>query len=255
MTLCIGWDVGGWHGKRDGLAALALSPDGAVDPVGRHCTVSLGDLVARGALTLQMMAERLELGTTFGSATRLILAVDAPLGFPRAFVQAASSRFDAVPSLNVPLTEGWIKNPLAYRETDRYVFEKTEKQPLSPSLNALANNTSKARAACACLRRKDSRVRIAPFESDDSEVAVIEVYPALWKKDMSGVAVEMLDRVGNTDKDQKDAYLAALTAACYEQARTAAGGQSLPSVMTPPPGLSEVVRVEGWIYAPVLRGR
>lgn len=253
QTLLLGWDVGGWHGRKDGVAALRHLPDGQLDPAGQPSTCGFGELIARGTINLAALAEQAGVANLLASAERVVVGIDAPLGLPREFVRAVNAPITRVPVLGRTLS-GKMDNPLAYRVTDRFVFERSGKSPLSASFDILANNTSKARAACAQLRASDDRVRIIPFEDDDGAVAVIEVYPALWRViggRAAALAEQVVERCAGSNDDERDACLCALTAGCYEATRTGRAGNELPAVALPAPELSQIVREEGWIYAPI----
>ena len=56
IALCLGWDVGGWHGRKDGLGAVALYGDGSVHRVGHGKQASLGRMIAGGVLALSESA-------------------------------------------------------------------------------------------------------------------------------------------------------------------------------------------------------
>ncbi len=255
IALCLGWDVGGWHGARDGLAALVLRRDGHLQRVGRVTRCGLGDIIARGELTLSEVAARVQVEPLLTTAPRIVIGVDAPLAFPQGFVKAAVRPVRSVPDLGGLLPK-FIDNPLAFRDTDRHTA-KAFRSPLSPALSWLANNTTKARAGCAQLRRGHPSARVIPFESDRARVAVIEVYPSLWRQLASRrgrvpTLVHTFRRLQN--KHEQDAGLCAISAACYEATRLGVGARLLPRVcMHPNHGTA---RVEGWIFAPdsLLRG-
>ena len=59
----------------------------------------------------------------------LVMAIDAPLGFPVAFSELLAGR--STPSVDPRNAE--IDNPLAYRETDRPIYRTFGKKPLSAS--------------------------------------------------------------------------------------------------------------------------
>lgn len=258
-VLCLGWDVGGWHGERDGVAALLLHPDGTITRVGRTGCHALGPVIAASALSLEHLAALAGVAHLVPRAARIVVGIDAPLAFPRAFAEVVSGPPEAVrtPFGGVPFGR-FIDNPLAFRHTDRVVFAETGKLPLSPALDSLTNNATKARAAAAQLRaRTPAEVSVLPFTPDGACVAMLEVYPALWKPFRSRQAApaalrELLDAYyAVADEDERDALLCALVAASYEATRTGRAGCWLPRVRCPK--ATDPV-TEGWIYFPIPPG-
>jgi hypothetical protein len=117
-----------------------------LDRVGYAVSCGLGTLIADNGLTLAHMMSRIGVEPLFDAVERVVLAVDAPLGFPQEFVRSASAHIGSVRPMKGGPSEPFINNRLAFRETDRFVFEMVRKRPLSPSLDSLANNVTKARA-------------------------------------------------------------------------------------------------------------
>ena len=118
--LGVGWDVGGWVGGKQGVAALTWD-DSRVQWCAEPVTFRLSsfsepckidDLLRRAWPTAP--SEVLQ-------THRVILAIDAPLGFPIAFTKLLNG--DPCPEFSAGGRE--IDNPLAYRATDRgYVWEE-----------------------------------------------------------------------------------------------------------------------------------
>ena len=257
IALCLGWDVGGWHGRKDGLGAVALYDDGTLHRVGHGKQASLGRMIAAGVLALEDLLGMVGMLRS-DPWPRILIGIDAPLGLPEAFVESTAGRItNASPRLG-ELPIAVIENRLAYRDTERAVFAEYKSylrpgwRPLSPSFDGMGSNVSKARAAVSQLRFLDSaRVCLVPFESDAKTVAVLEVYPALWsaipEPELDSSAARVLE-VAKTEAspDVRDGLLCALSAACYERTRLHLG--VFPEVILPPD--NERIKVEGWIYAP-----
>lgn len=258
-TICLGWDVGGWHGGKDALAALALSDDGTIRRVGSTVRLSLGPVIAERGLTLRSVAQPIGLDREIEAAERVIVGVDAPFGFPVQFQREVGADLASAEGVGGPLPDDYIDNPLAYRESDRAVFSATDKRPLSPSFDKLTNNITKTRAALSQLVRHHSDLRVVPFQQDSTRCAVVEVYPALWESARDGDSLDrslvdiLADFATSPTDDERDALLSALAAAAYECARTGRDS-SFPDVLLPPDG-EESVREEGWIYGPVTKSR
>jgi hypothetical protein len=259
IAICIGWDVGGWHGRKDGLAALALFHDGSIRRVGRCQRAGLGELVASGTLDTEHLLGMVGMlrDTRW---PRLLIGIDAPLGLPCAFVESTASKLTERPARIGQLAATAVENRLAYRDTERAICAEYQPRfragwrPLSPSFDGMGSNISKARTAAAQLRAMEPHhVRLIPFEADNKAVAVLEVYPAVWSAlrpdelDPSVAAVVKSARAESV-ADVRDGVLCALTAACYE--RTFRGMHGRPQVILAPE--DEQFAREGWIYAPRL---
>jgi hypothetical protein len=259
IALCIGWDVGGWHGRKDGLAVLALFNDGTVQRVGRCQRAALGDMVYSGILDLEQLLGLVGMLPEI-RWPRIVIGIDAPLGLPCAFVESSASRLTDNPARIGRLPATVVENRLAYRDTERAVCAEYRPRfrkgwrPLSPSFDGMGSNISKARRAAAQLRTLEPElVRVVPFEADTTAVAVIEVYPALWNALRSDELDPSVAAVVGSAKseplpDVRDGVLCALAAACYE--RTLRDMKGRPQVTLPPD--NELVTREGWIYAPRL---
>lgn len=259
IAVCIGWDVGGWHGRKDGLAALALFHDGTVQRVGRCQRVGLGAMVYSGILDLEHLLGLVGMlrDTRW---PRVVIGIDAPLGMPHAFVESTGAGLTDRPARLGRLSATVVENRLAYRDTERAVCAEYRPRfrkgwrPLSPSFDGMGSNISKARRAAAHLRTlQPDLVRVVPFEADTAAVAVVEVYPALWnalRPDELDPSIAAVVESAKSEPlpDVRDGVLCALAAACYE--RTLRGMRGLPHVALPPD--DEQVTREGWIYAPRL---
>lgn len=259
-ALCLGWDVGGWHGSRDGLGALVLRADGTVDVAGSPVRCSLGREIAEGRFSLDVIVRRLAVASTPDAVNRVVLGIDAPFALPESFTEAVGTPLNVRHGLAGGLPADYIENRLAFRFTDREVFRLTGKHPMSASFNLLTNSTMKGRAALSQLAATDSDdVRVLPFDHDDEDarLVVIEVYPALWKREgcaRNPALRKVLEALPeDLDPDAVDGVLSALTAAAYEATRMELESD-LPWIL-PPPSQEPRVRTEGWIYIPACAER
>jgi hypothetical protein len=179
---------------------------------------------------------------------RVIIAIDAPLGFPVAFTKLLNGV--AIPDFEPGGRE--IDNPLAYRATDRHVFNTFGKKPLSASFDKLGNN---ATVAMIHVRRWAAQcgLPVLPFDTPaENGSAIIEVYPALAKMKGQQNCYEPLERllpphvVAGTD--ECDAAICALLALAFALSGTS---DLLPPLVAPDATVStEYLRAEGWIYHP-----
>jgi hypothetical protein len=114
------------------------------------------------------------------AGTRVVVGVDAPLGYPRAFRAFVAD--PSVPGEPVDPTGPFLRNPLAFRVTDRAIAERfPRKAPLSASCDKLGNPATVAmRHAWVWTNGRGPRVDLSDRPDPDAP-AVIEVYPALSK--------------------------------------------------------------------------
>lgn len=190
------------------------------------------------------------------------IGIDCALGWPDAFVDFVTAHARAAVAAVPPAVDGgaeW-RRALAYRATDRRVYELTGRWPLSVSTDRLGVTAMR----CAGLT---GRLAAAGFPVDRSGVtgAVAEVYPGAtlraWGFDTRGYRVDPEARRGLLDAltasasgldlgphaelmvssaDAFDAVIAAFGA------RAAALGRFEP----PSPDLADQARREGWIVLP-----
>lgn len=240
-VLAIGWDVGGWRGTKQGLATVAWTPDSgfAVRCLAR--AQSLAGLEREGRLEHFEQFVLAASGATASTSThRVVLAMDAPFGFPHSFRQLLAG--SASP---VEVTSGMLKNSYAFRRTDLSISERF-KMPLSASFDKLGNNATVAMHYLSSWRKEG--LRVLPFDEDDGEGAIaVEVYPAVAGP-VRGVLPAWLDPLlscanARPDLHQRDAVICAGLAMAY----VAPGLNGLPRLQGPETGLPER---EGWIYAP-----
>lgn len=254
--LAVGWDVGGWCGNKQAVAALRWD-GGRADWLGKACCFTLADLPDDWGLN-QLLRRAWKDGPE--DALRhyqVVLAIDAPLGFPTEFSDLLAGR---TPGPFAPDGRE-INNRLAYRETDRHVFTTFNKKPLSASFDKLGNNATVAMVHTRRLRQQNE-LRVPPFDEPDDSIATgIEVYPALVKQKRkrgdteplpcNASVNELLPPGSQPGSDECDACICALMALAYGHAGRIPG---LPRIEPVPPPLTETIRREGWIYYPAARG-
>lgn len=250
-VISIGWDVGGWRGTKQGVAVVSASRSSAPRWCGPARTTTAAELLANGL-------DELLRDTALGPAAtvlrehRVVLAIDAPLGFPRAFRQLVASAWGA----NVDaIADAEIDDPFAYRECDRYIASKYGKRPLSASFDRLGNNATVAQALLARWR-SELGLRVLPFDEHDPDRPVaIEVYPALSKEQprtrARSASRPWADHFPSPPpslgSDEYDACLCALLGLAFDPLGIELG---LPRLVDPPTALQSSARNEGWIFAP-----
>ncbi len=262
----VGWDVGGWRGKSQALAIACWTPgQHHLDWSSPGCGVSQPfSLVKAGGLSLKALVGQVS-GASWAlvSATsaRVVVAIDAPLGFPEAFV-----RFVSNPTAQeLPTTHG--ENRLAFRGTDRFVMQEYQSvlgtRPFSASLDALTHVGTVALAAVAALR--EAGYRLLPQDESVSEGArgrtrreAIEVYPALAKVPrlrakkgekkspaaLPSIRAVLPNKLTPSTGHRYDAAISAVMAVLF----AAAGSLGrFPALVEPQPPCADVSS-EGWIY-------
>ncbi len=172
---------------------------------------------------------------------RVVLAIDAPLGFPIEFAQLLGGG-----AVDAPQARGReIENRLAYRDTDREVYRVFKKKPLSASFDKLGNNATVAMVHCRRLA-VTKQLCVVPSDQEDGTIpTAIEVYPALIKNARYVSRFGALIPKHTTDPDALDAALCALLGLAY------VGDARLPHLHRPAERQMDAARREGWIYYPV----
>jgi hypothetical protein len=252
----IGWDVGGWLGNHQAVAMVRVGDDGSVKWLGRPTRFRLNAL--RGVLTPKGLIDLVGGDPALLELERVVVAIDAPLGFPAAFCDfVAGWPFGSdtqVPDSQARDKE--IDNPLAYRATDQHVEARFQKKPISAPFDKLGNCATVAMAHVRSWRTEHG-FKVLPMDAQ-GEREIIEVYPALVKANLTGgkgtgVADWFKRWMGtppaaNEPSDELDAAICARIAACR------GGGADLPWLVSPHDvvGAADVKRVmkEGWIFYP-----
>ncbi|AXF54978.1 DUF429 domain-containing protein [Salicibibacter kimchii] len=239
----IGWDVGGWMGNNHGVAICEWDPaTTTIDWIGTPTEIAIPE---NGNLSLQHLIRAVDPSFTFDASdhNQHIIGVDAPLGYPKTFIQFINGEIN-----HVDKPEKEIHNPLAYRYTDRVIYKTQAKKPLSAVFDRIGNNTTVAMSH-AKMWEKRNGFKIYPMakqEKADKKI-IIEVYPALIKASKTSEAHANLKPYLPTDvkpgTDAYDACICALYAVAF-----GANDAPLPNLAHPPVHAKEAVKEEGWIY-------
>ena len=250
-VLGLGWDVGGWMGRKNAVAAVRWSPRGGLQWLGPPVTFRIPR--ASGSDYPLTPARLLRLATSedvsLDAFDRIAIAVDAPLGYPadyQALVQGKRVRRSELAS---PSKE--IESHFAYRATERYIFDEFQKKPLSAPFDKLGNNATVAIAHARAWRAR----KFALVPQDDKPRArrvIFEVYPALVKspsrRGRNPKAQARFHRLLypglRSGTDEYDAAICAVLAVAFY----AGGRGGLPPLEKPPRSQSKLAAKEGWIY-------
>jgi len=240
-VLALGWDVGGWMGAKHGWAMCTLTEDGRIEWPSPPVELRIGPT---GGFDLGEIVRRLSgSNEPMGAGQRVVLAIDAPLGFPIQFRKLLDGE-----RVELPFPTREIDSELAYRETDRHVHATLGKKPLSASFDKLGNNAS---VAMVHVRRwcEADGFSVRPLTDEGaSDREIIEVYPALAKdprsREAKGRLSALLPPEVRSGTDAYDAAICALHAARFGAGQAV---DSLPALVGPA-RVTEVIKEEGWIY-------
>jgi hypothetical protein len=234
-VLGVGWDVGGWVGKKQGVAVIGDDLRWLETPT----CFSLRQLPADWSLLDLIRLGWPEAHELTLENFEIVLAVDAPFGFPRAFQDLLAGR----PVPTFPASGPEIDNPFAYRDTDREIFRVFNKKPLSASFDKLGNNATVAMVHVHRLARLHG-ARVPPFtEPRAGTPTIIEVYPALTKqKRKCHPRIASLLPDGLVE-DAYDASICAILALAF-----ALRDECVPELVGPSAEQLSPAQTEGWIY-------
>ncbi len=235
----LGWDVGGWMGSRNSFVFIEANK--------KENKINWFFLEKNYQLKKDVLFELDEIINNLGPKSlsemnTLIIGIDAPLSFPDQFVNFLNQE-----EMYIKKPSKEIYNPLAYRATDRYIYNKYGKKPLSATFDRLGNNTT---VAISHLRYWNQKYRLdmefTHLEQD--RINIIEAYPALCKPSKFAKAFKKINNIiPEKIKEGTDQYDAALCALMAVQFGCENSFAKLPSIVFPPEE-EEIYSKEGWIY-------
>ncbi|SDN78610.1 DUF429 domain-containing protein [Alkalicoccus daliensis] len=240
----IGWDAGGWMGSNHGAAVCRweLSAN-EITWLGTPTELSLPE---NSLFSLEEFIQQAAPGLHINEIeedTLVVIGVDAPLGYPSAFHRLLKGE-----RLPMGKPEKEIYNPLAYRYTDREMYEVFGKKPLSAVYDRIGNNATGAMIHTK-LWQEEHGFKTYPFEGAEPEDnrVIIEVYPALVKEKRFEEVHEYLRKFFPKEvtpgTDAYDACICAVYAIAF-----GTDGKLLPKLQEPPADQKELAAEEGWIY-------
>jgi hypothetical protein len=193
--ISIGWDVGGWLGNKNAVAALKYE-GGNFEWIDLPKTFEIKD----NPLSLDefiKLAGIEEIRPDY----KYIIAIDASLGLPSAYVDLIKNlEIGSIYKSNTKRKE--INNLFAYRETERVIYEKFNKKPLSATFDKLGNNFI---VAMTHLKTWGDEIIIHPQQnkaSEENKFDVIEVYPGVLKENTNQKWDENLKKTLNLYLDE-----------------------------------------------------
>lgn len=238
----IGWDVGGMHGVNNALCILNSVKEEELE-------ITFGISKKK---TPELLARHIAEHIVHHSGTTTLLAIDAPLAFPRAFVSYIKGEKG---ESTIPYTTQ-ISNPLAYRNCESYLHTATGKRPLSASFDQLTSLVLLVQRVLQLVTElSGKKTNRLPFDAPSvtKGINAFECYPALLKplkkplksgNDKKQLFDSFVERIGFSFKTshEMDAQYCALFAV-YEHLVNAQGFE-------PHSDYSGNLSEEGWIYGP-----
>lgn len=242
-VLSIGWDVRGWRGSKQAVAALRLEGGASKTEwlnVSGYFQFRQGEAVEMASLLSAFNGAAVQ--EAVSDVDQIVIAIDAPLAFPDEFRR----HLNDPQSAPVP-AESEIENRLAYRDCERWVADQFWK-PLSAAFDKLGNNATLAMALARNLRRDGFGV--IPFDSGDFDRRVLEVYPGIVKeaKRRDAAAIPPVHHLlPDGLEPSTDRYDAAICAVLGLVFATGGAQVGLPDVAHPPDDFPRT-DTERWIY-------
>lgn len=225
----IGWDVGAWHCDDNKLSKDAIAIlDANRRLVGTPWRGNLRQTITESKDTAQFVGGLFALcGAREEQSATITLAIDAPLGFSRAFADLIAGRGLAEPG------QDRVDNPYLFRETERHLFRLGHK-PLSAVQDMIGSQTTKAMHALAKFAPSIERCGVW---TDGAGFRAFETYPTVCRTDP--VVREVVAASGEVTGDRQDALVCAVVAWMFNVRYNClvAPGPSVPAE-------------EGWIWYP-----
>lgn len=232
----LGWDVGGWMGKNNSFV-LIKAVNNSIDKwfyLENNFQIKENNLFELEEVIYELTDDY------YKKDMNLVVGIDAPLTFPKDFITFLKMK----EYIKKPKLE--IYNNLAYRDTDRYIYEKYNKKPLSASFDRLGNNATVAMSHLRYWSKEYDINQEIRFKKD--KINVIETYPALVKPGKYKKAFSKIDKIiPDGIKHGTDTYDAALCALMAIQFGYRNRFKGLPTLVYPPKNNS-IYEKEGWIY-------
>lgn len=235
----LGWDVGGWMGNSNSFVFIEVHKN--ENKLKWFFSEKNYQLKKDSLFKLEEIINDLA-KRSLSEMNPLIIGIDAPLSFPRQFVNFLNQD-----EMYIKKPSKEIFNPLAYRATDRYIYNKYGKKPLSATFDRLGNNTTVAISHLRYWKQK-YRLNMDFTNLKPDLINIIETYPALSKPSKFVEAFERIDNIiPGKIKEGTDQYDAALCALMAVQFGCENGFKKLPSLVYPPEK-GKIYSKEGWIY-------
>lgn len=218
-TVWVGCDLGGWQtGTKDAVVVIHNSNNElSVDAVTAGPKPRLRKVHPSSATELLRIMDEY--------ATRQVVAIDAPLGWPSEFRRLING--EAIdPSLDALQHGRFAESHLFYRRTEMLIYQRTNRSvvPLTAPGSLIGNIAIKAQRLVSRIA-EERQVYRPPFdpwsvsEYANAPLSIVEVYPRVSRMNRAVSAleknlVEQLKHRLNREPacDERDALVAAITA-------------------------------------------
>lgn len=251
-TLCLGWDVGGWHSdhnanSRDAIVIVNADGDlgGMIDKNGKG---GLAQRFREVSPSEEHYWSKICAGSgaedALRSADHLVVAIDTPLGFSKEFIDLiANGTLSSIPQTSA-------EHPYLFRATERYLA-RNGSAPLSPIKDMIGSQATKG----IHVRLGQTPTVVSPGvwqgQHGHQTITIIEAYPTVARKSAdvmarferliaqtSGRPFTTSQTFGLDVNDLTDAAMCAIIAWMFA---------FTPSALAQP---TEEVGDEGWIFVP-----
>jgi len=234
--LGIGWDVGGWMGKKNAFAFSSFDTEEKTfsflsEPY--HQTVPKS-----GFFDLKTIVEENDIN--FKDYDKIVIGIDAPLGSPRKYKEMING---IISEILKPEKE--IFSSFAYRECERHIYQTFKKKPLSAPFDKIGNNLTLALYQ-AHFWNKEYGFNIHPQnQGTDDKRMMIEVYPALAKMEATYKHIKIFIEhfKDSVNDDEWDALICSLIATIHGAEKS-----FINHIKTVLPPNDKIIKEEGWIY-------
>jgi len=244
--LGIGWNVGGWSDETNAVV-LAVWDEAISRPefIGKNpISYSLKeDPVLNVCEFVKKFFKDENLNIRFNEYNKVIIAIDAPLGFPLKFTDLIKRDISHIDDRS----NKSAYESLSFRRTEKIIKEKFEKRPQSSSFDRLTNPATLAIAHAYWWCKNENFVIACEGKKDNPNRIIIEVYPASLTPELIEKWGEWIDVKGSSRyRDHyKDACKCALLALSYGVNDS---NEFLPELISPAPEDKDLAAKEGWIY-------
>lgn len=233
-TFYIGWDVGAWYTKnKDAIVVL----DSKATLVGKPWTGNLAKTISDSSSSHDFILKTIKLcyKSLNELPDKIILAIDAPLGFSEEFrgiLENTCSNID----------QDFRHNAYLFRKTEILLSQRGHK-PLSSIQDRIGSQTTKAMHTLLNFAPNIQSCGI--WMDGDKTLTAIETYPAVLKKsktlkgEVEKLKAKFIDVDAFKISDKEDALYCAVIARKFDKNRN--------ELVEPP---EDIPHKEGWIWIP-----
>lgn len=160
----------------------------------------------------------------------IVMAIDAPLGFPNEFRELLNSK------ASKSKIEDFAENGYLFRKCEqilRRIEQKKKMKPLSTINDRIGSHATKA---MAFMLKMEAKVESVGVWQKKEKLTIIETYPTINR---DKIDFEEFEKIKSYNQDLEDAFVCAKVAEAFKENR-----KSLVS----PPKSDDIIKEEGWIW-------